>query len=454
MTGRPALKICLLLGAAISAVGCTRQINQFECRSGNPDARIAGCTALIQAGQDTGENLTVIYHNRATAYHQKRDYDRAILDYNDAIRLDAKDAASYLGRGISYYDKKDYDHAIQDFEELNSLDPYNTVPYLYYGLAPKKASAWYYLGNAYSSRGYAYGNKADFNHAIQDYNEAIQDYSKAIQLSPGYAFAWEGRGLVYDRRGIEHDDKDDYDRSIQDYDEAIRLSPNHANNYTYRGLAYDHSGDYDRAIQDLNQAIRLDPKDTVAYIGRAAAYTRKSEYGRAVQDLDETIRLNPKDAVAYWARGNTYLFQSNLAAATSDFESAISAGPSSRMAVSAALMLHVSMKRQGHDDSHQLQQVAAAADLSKWPGPVLKLDMGKMTPGEVMATADADGDRRKWHVCQANYFIGEDALIHNQRSTALARLKAARDGCPKWDASYVAALADLNRLSATPASSK
>jgi hypothetical protein len=42
-------------------------------------------------------------------------------------------------------------------------------------------------------------------------------------------------------------------------------------------------------------------------------------------------------------------------------------------------MLHVIMKRQGHDDAQQLARVAAAADLSKWPGPVLKLDLGQMT---------------------------------------------------------------------------
>jgi hypothetical protein len=118
-------------------------------------------------------------------------------------------------------------------------------------------------------------------------------------------------------------------------------------------------------------------------------------------------------------------------------------------------MLHVAMKRQGRDDSHQLARVAAAADLSKWPGPALKLDLGQMTAGEVLAAAANPADeRQKWHVCQANYFTGEDALLHNQRATALTRLKAARDGCPKWDAGYGAALAELKRLGASAAPAK
>jgi hypothetical protein len=52
-----------------------------------------------------------------------------------------------------------------------------------------------------------------------------------------------------------------------------------------------------------------------------------------------------------------------------------------------------------------------------------------------------------WQVCDANYFIGEDALSHHQRGSALARFQAARDSCPKGDMSYTAALAELKRLS-------
>jgi len=72
-----------------------------------------------------------------------------------------------------------------------------------------------------------------------------------------------------------------------------------------------------------------------------------------------------------------------------------------------------------------------------------------MTADQVMMVAASPGsDKQKWRVCETNYFTGEDALLHHQRATALARFKAARDGCPKDDTAYTWALAELKRLGA------
>jgi len=169
---------------------------------------------------------------------------------------------------------------------------------------------------------------------------------------------------------------------------------------------------------------------------------------------NQAIHLNSSDTVAYLNRGIAYFAQSNLTAAIADFEHTISAAPSSSAAVSAALLLHVVMKREGHDDAKQLARVAAAADLSKWPGPALKLDLGQMTANEVMAAAASGVSAwQKWQVCEANYYIGEDALLHHQRAMALAHFRAARDSCPKGATDYAAAMAELKRIgeSAIPA---
>jgi tetratricopeptide (TPR) repeat protein len=54
------------------------------------DQRIDGCSSIIQSGRETQRNLAVAYYSRGLAYYDKGDDDRAIAEYNEAIRLDPK----------------------------------------------------------------------------------------------------------------------------------------------------------------------------------------------------------------------------------------------------------------------------------------------------------------------------------------------------------------------------
>lgn len=291
------------------------------------------------------------------------------------------------------------------------------------------------------NRAVIYGNRGNGYYSKGDYDRAIQDTEQAILLNANEPLFYYTSGLAYKKKG-------DYNRAIQDFDEAIRLNRNFERAYYDRGNAYIDKEQYDHAIQDLNQAVHLNPNNANNYNNRGVAYMRKSDYGRALQDYNQAIYLNSNNTVAYLNRGIVYFVQSNLTAAMADFEHTISAAPSSSSVITAALFLHVIMKQQGRDDTQILARVSAAANLSKWPGPMLKLDVGKTTANEVMmAAATGISAWQRWQVCEANYFVGENALSHRQRAVALAHFKAARDGCPKGDVGYTAAQQELKRFS-------
>jgi tetratricopeptide (TPR) repeat protein len=42
------------------------------------------------------------YYWRAQPYDQKGDFDRAIIDYNEALRIDPNSALLHFGRGMAY----------------------------------------------------------------------------------------------------------------------------------------------------------------------------------------------------------------------------------------------------------------------------------------------------------------------------------------------------------------
>jgi tetratricopeptide (TPR) repeat protein len=83
---------CFLLSTALAAVGQSRREDLKKRVSSDPDTSIAGCTALIQTGRESTASLVGTYYRRASAYMRKGDYDHAIQDYDDAIRLNPNDA--------------------------------------------------------------------------------------------------------------------------------------------------------------------------------------------------------------------------------------------------------------------------------------------------------------------------------------------------------------------------
>src|SRR3984957_20775248 len=56
----------------------------------SPDLQISGCTTVIQSGKETSKNMAIAFNNRGNAFHDKKEYDRAISDYDQAIKLDPK----------------------------------------------------------------------------------------------------------------------------------------------------------------------------------------------------------------------------------------------------------------------------------------------------------------------------------------------------------------------------
>jgi tetratricopeptide (TPR) repeat protein len=61
------------------------------------------------------------YNNRGWDFYQKKDYDEAISDYSDVIRLDPNDAVAYSKRGLAYKQLGKNAKAKADFDKAKQL---------------------------------------------------------------------------------------------------------------------------------------------------------------------------------------------------------------------------------------------------------------------------------------------------------------------------------------------
>jgi len=160
------------------------------------------------------------YCNRGIAYADRKEYDKAISDYERSLEINPHYAQAYYNRGNVYYDTKEYQRAAADYDRAVALN----VRY---------AKAYYNRGNIYFD--------------IGAYDKAISDFTEALAIDPIHAKA-------YNNRGIAHANLGDYGRAIDDFDAAIRINPAYAEAYNNRATAYYFKGDLEHSRADIQKA--------------------------------------------------------------------------------------------------------------------------------------------------------------------------------------------------------
>jgi tetratricopeptide (TPR) repeat protein len=156
----PAIAIAavMVLGNCNSAAADDRD----ECKTASGDAAIEACTRAIDSKKFNGAKnkrvLSLLYTNRGVEYEIKKEFDKAIVDHDQAIKIDAKNPAPYNNRGNAYAGKQDWEHAIADFDMAIKLNP-------------KYAEAFFNRGMAKRNRG--------------DMAASETDIAQAKELQPG-----------------------------------------------------------------------------------------------------------------------------------------------------------------------------------------------------------------------------------------------------------------------------
>lgn len=107
--------VCLLYGPGPVQPQPGSDVQQCVQARSNPDRAIGQCTLIIESDRFSGPNLAVAYNNRGVAWIGKGDLDRAIADFDFAIRLNPNAADSYTNRGLAWMRKGDYERAVADY---------------------------------------------------------------------------------------------------------------------------------------------------------------------------------------------------------------------------------------------------------------------------------------------------------------------------------------------------
>jgi tetratricopeptide (TPR) repeat protein len=168
-----ALATALLLAAVVlmPAAASAQDAQQWNCRGDADDlaVQIEGCTRAINSGKYSGKNLVWAYINRGSVYDYQRDFEHAIADLDEAIRLDPDAIAAYQNRAASYRNSGQLERALADLNRAAQIDPQDARTFLSRGVIYFKMGAP---------------------------TRAIQDYDTSLKLDPNFVASLYGRGVA------------------------------------------------------------------------------------------------------------------------------------------------------------------------------------------------------------------------------------------------------------------
>lgn len=182
-----------------------------------------GATEDINKALELNKNSVNAYLMRADiAINKNKDYQQALNDMDEAIKLQPRVAGYFINRAFIRYRLDDYYGAMSDYDYALQLDPTNFV---------------------------AVYNRALLRMEVHDYNKAIEDLSQVLAMRPMEYRALFNRAMLYREIG-------DLRNALTDINRVIEGIPNFA---LAHYLRYDikHSMGNRGAQSDLDKSIAL-----------------------------------------------------------------------------------------------------------------------------------------------------------------------------------------------------
>lgn len=209
---------CLLISTAKADDNLTAKINHYS-----------------QLLKQHPNNVAILI-KRADLYFKLHQFDLAIFDYNDAIKLDPHADKAYFGLGLALGRNGHIREGIHDLS-------------IYIKRHPKDS-------RAYTKRGvrYLWLRKDD---------KAKRDLEKAIALNPNNAEANDDLGVVLAR-------KRDYGKAIKHFTATVTIDPTYAKGWHNLAMTYYIIGQSKLALGAVNSSLNLSPDQRNSLLLKAA----------------------------------------------------------------------------------------------------------------------------------------------------------------------------------------
>ena len=266
----------------------------------------------------------------------------AIVDLDDAIKVNSKASHIYLTKGLLLYDLKETAKASENFTTCLRIDSANALAWFNRGrcdiLLNKMSAAAADFGSSREK-----GLDSNNISVVNEYARRYYDRS-AVHFNGGktdsavvyidYAISIDPTSALYRfTRGEYYYSLNKFNEAINSYDRAIQYNGSYMEAFYKRGLARYNIANHKEAIVNFEAALKLDPQNLMAQKGEGDAYHALKDYPNAGIAYESTLKIaattkpTPSPllmAEIYNSLGHSYFEQGDYEKAVSNGKKAIS----------------------------------------------------------------------------------------------------------------------------------
>eukprot|EP01138_Halocafeteria_seosinensis_P014815 gb/GECG01015123.1/.p1 GENE.gb/GECG01015123.1/~~gb/GECG01015123.1/.p1 ORF type:complete len:579 (+),score=129.83 gb/GECG01015123.1/:1-1737(+) len=229
--------------------------------------------------------------NEGNQYYKKKEFDKALELYDEAMEIDPHDIRYRLNKAAVYTEQKNYEKAIQECQDALEYGRENKAPFAH------RAKALERLGNIYKKR-------EMYDEAIQAYEDSFtESYSESVNTKlkeckrikkrlEEEAYRDPEKGEEAREKGNEYFKDGKFTEAIESYTEAIKRNPDCAKYYYNRGTARTKIMDFYKAYEDINKALEMDPNYVKAWARKGNIEFVQKEYHKAIDSFKKGLELD------------------------------------------------------------------------------------------------------------------------------------------------------------------
>lgn len=289
-------------------------------------------------------NNASLYFSRGKWYSGLKMDSMALIDFQQAVKLDSTKSEYFSAIGDILFEHKDVSGSVQWIQKAITLNPNDEVAHLkmakLFLFTEDYPKAFTEINTVLRSNVYnpeAYFLKGMCYKHMKDTSKAISSFQTAVQTDPKYIDALIQLAIIYEAR------KDPL--ALQYYENAYRADSSSVEPLYGQIMFWQNQNRFAEAKKVCLRIIAKDRNYPKSYYNLGWMLLQEDSIEKAKRHFEMALQVKPDYPEAYFNRGLCHEILGDYAAAKADYEQALSFNPDIRPVQEALARLKTKLKQ-------------------------------------------------------------------------------------------------------------